>query len=230
MKSKGFVNWSGGKDALLALYYCITKTDVDVDHLFSVVNAASGKNALHEVSSRLLKAQAEALGHKLSLAKVPDKVDNKTYQRILQDKWNLLMEQGYRSSVFGDIFLEDVRSFKEEQFKDSELKPVFPLWKKPTDQLAKDFIGSGFKAIIITCEASTLDSSFCGREFDQGFLNDLPDAVDPCGENGEFHTFCYDGPIFRHPVQFDPLEIRSIKFPSPSGGSKGYKIWNQRIE
>ncbi len=229
MKTKGFVNWSGGKDALLALYHSAYNADFNVDLLFSVVNENSGNSALHEVSSKLLKAQAEALGLEITLAKVPDKVDDRTYQKIIQDKWGRLIETGYRSSVHGDIFLEDVRSFKEEQFKGSALKPVFPLWKRPTDELAANFIDLGFKAIIVSCEASKLDSSFCGRAFDQEFLNDLPDTVDPCGENGEFHTFCYDGPIFKHPVEFDRLELRSITFPSPSDDRSDHKIWNQRI-
>ena len=229
MVKKGFVNWSGGKDALLALYYCLNNVDIEVKLLFSMVNEASGLSPLHQIPLKLLKAQAEALGLEITLAKVPDKVDNRTYQKIIQDKWYRLIEAGYRSSVHGDIFLEDVRSFKEEQFKGSALKPVFPLWKRPTDELAANFIDLGFKAIIVSCEASKLDSSFCGRAFDQEFLNDLPDTVDPCGENGEFHTFCYDGPIFKHPVEFDRLELRSITFPSPSDDRSDHKIWNQRI-
>ena len=229
MKTKAFVNWSGGKDALLALYHSAYEADHIVDLLFSVINEASGNCALHEVPSKLLKAQAKVLGLGITFAKVPDKIDNRTYQKIIQDKCEQFFEAGYRSSVHGDIFLEDVRSFKEEQVKSTGLKSIFPLWKRPTKKLATDFIDLGFKAIVVSCEASKLDSSFCGRAFDHEFLKDLPDEVDPCGENGEFHTFCYDGPLFRNPVDFDRLELRSIKFPSPSGDSSDHEIWNQRI-
>ena len=227
---KGFINWSGGKDALMALHQIKKDDELNVDLLFSIINKDSQKTSLHEIPIHLLKEQAESLNCKFEFVEVPDQVDNKTYQRLIHKKWKSLMERDYYYAVFGDIFLEDIRAFREEQLQSAGLKGLFPLWKKSTDQLADFFIDQNYKAIVVSCEADQLDKSFCGKNYDREFVESLPAKVDPCGENGEFHTFCFDGPLFNKPITFNKLEKTLISYPSPDPFKKAYKIWSQPID
>ena len=227
---KGFVNWSGGKDALMALHQTRKHNELQVDLLLSIINKDSQKSSLHEIPLHLLKKQAESLNCKFEFVEVPDHIDNKTYQEIIHKKWQSLLEKDYQYAVFGDIFLEDIRTFREKQLQSAGLKSIFPLWKISTDQLANFFIDQKYKAIVVSCEADQLDESFCGRNYDRSFIESLPSNVDPCGENGEFHTFCYDGPLFSHPIKFNKLEKKLIRFPSPDPTKKAYKILSQPID
>ena len=227
---KGFVNWSGGKDALMALHQLKKNDELHVDLLLSIINKDSQKTSLHEIPLHLLKMQAESLNCKFEFVEVPDQVDNKTYQQLIHKKWISLLERNYQYAVFGDIFLEDIRTFREQQLQSAGLKGVFPIWKTSTVQLADFFIDQNYKAIVVSCEADQLDDSFCGKYYDREFIENLPSNVDPCGENGEFHTFCFDGPLFNKHITFNKLDKTSISYPSPDPTQKAYKIWSQPID
>lgn len=162
---------------------------------------------MHGVRVELLEQQAQALGLPLYKLMVPEFPSMQDYDRLLQSTLKKFRAQGVEYSIFGDIFLEDLKKYREDQLAKVGMSGVFPLWKIPTPQLAREFIQLGFKAVIVCVNEKNLDSSFVGRTIDQNFLNDLPANVDSCGENGEFHSFVYDGPIFCKPIRFQIGEI-----------------------
>lgn len=198
---KVLFNWSGGKDSSLCLYKVLTSDKYQISHLITTINKEKARVSMHGVREELLELQAERLGFPLHKILLPDRVSMEEYNRIMSDAL-----KGFSSeitySVFGDIFLEDLRAYREQRLAKAGIKTLFPLWKQSTEKLAQEFIALGFKAVVVCIDGSKLDHSFAGREYTLQFLKDLPPDVDPCGENGEFHTFVYDGPIFREPVLF----------------------------
>lgn len=211
---KAFINWSSGKDAAYALYRLRSENEYSIEKLLTTVNTQSNAVSMHGVKMELLQKQAEALGIPLQIISIPGEIPAEKYNRIMQKEISGLVSQGFSHSVFGDIFLEDVRKYRERQLEQTGLKAVFPLWGRNTTDLIREFIESGFKAITVSVNAKLLDSSFCGRILDQEFLSDLPAGIDPCGENGEFHTFVYDGPGFKKPVEFKKGRISEKIFRS----------------
>ncbi len=185
----------------------------DVGTLLTTVNDHYGRVSIHGLRESLLMAQTEAMGMPVEVVRLPEHVTNATYEGIIGEATAKLLEQGYTHAGFGDIFLEDLRAYRERQLNAVGLKAVFPLWNCTTLDLANRFFESGFKAVVLSVDAAKLDVSFVGRDYDESFLRDLPTGVDPCGENGEFHTFCYDGPIFRHPVPFERGEKVYREYP-----------------
>ncbi len=200
MHGKAIFNWSTGKDSALALHKVLRAGEHDVRWLLTTVNARHDRVSMHGVRTELLKAQAEAIGIPLVQVILPDAPTMDAYERAMHDALDALRSDGATVSIFGDIFLEDLRAYREQRLAELDLQAAFPLWGTPTGELAQDVIDLGFRAITTCVNDRHLDRSFVGREFDSAFLRDLPAAVDPCGENGEFHTFTYDGPIFRQPV------------------------------
>jgi uncharacterized protein (TIGR00290 family) len=213
---KLYFNWSSGKDASLALYHLQQDKRFDVDRLITSVNAHYDRVSMHGLRMELLDKQAEALGLPLSKILLPAEPSMEDYGRIMTEAIQQLKKEGYRHCGFGDIFLEDLRAYREEQLKPYEIACHFPLWKRDTKEVIREFINLGFKTVVNCINANVLDKSFVGREIDEEFLNDLPDNVDPCGENGEFHTFCYDGPIFSKPVEFTLGEKTYREYKAPS--------------
>lgn len=157
---------------------------------------------MHGLRRELLEQQIEAIGIPAKFAELPAMPNNNQYEAIMKDKVAELLEEGYEYTAFGDIFLEDLKAYRENQLAPYGIKTIFPLWKKDTAKLLHEFIDQGFKAITVCVDGSKLDSSFAGRLIDKKFITDLPQDVDICGENGEFHTFCFDGPYFKTPVAF----------------------------
>ncbi|MEG9328204.1 ATP-binding protein [Salinimicrobium catena] len=204
---KAFLNWSSGKDAAFALYLLQQGKEFSVEKLVTSVNTETNRISMHGLRKELLQQQAKSLGIPLEIIELPGNVSMPVYNEIMQQATDYLRSQGFTHSVFGDIFLEDLREYREQQLQKAGLQAVFPLWKKDTSQLMKDFLKAGFRAIIVSVNVKVLDRSFCGRIIDQGFLADLPPEVDPAGENGEFHSFVYDGPNFKFPVPFRKGEI-----------------------
>jgi uncharacterized protein (TIGR00290 family) len=203
---KALFHWSGGKDSALALYHLLqddTYTDVQ---LLTTASEASGRVSMHGVRTELVERQARALGLPLRWLRLPEQVPMPVYEQIMQETLTAFRTQQYQCSVFGDIFLEDLKAFREKNLAKAGMRGVFPLWGRDSRQLVSAFIGLGFKAVIVCVNAKYLDASFAGRPLDHAFLRDLPPGVDPCGENGEYHSFVYDGPIFREPVRFAPGE------------------------
>lgn len=199
---KTYFNWSSGKDAALALYYLQTKQKCPVDLLLTSVNSHHGRVSMHGLRNELLDRQIENLGIDASIIELPEEPDMEEYERILLDKVKYLKAEGYNQCAFGDIFLEDLREYREKQLAPYGIKALFPLWNRPTKDLIHEFLDLGFKAIVICADAQLLEKDFVGQIIDQSLIDSLPPGVDPCGENGEFHTFCFDGPIFQKPVNF----------------------------
>ena len=223
---KTYFNWSSGKDAAMALYELQQDENYQIDLLLTSINAHHDRVSMHGLRRELLLKQIEAVGLPSTTIELPEEPSMETYNTLMQKTVQKLQSDGYTHSGFGDIFLEDLRTYREEQLKPYGISCSFPLWKKDTKALINEFVDLGFRAIVICIKSELLDKSFVGREIDQTFIDDLPDNVDPCGENGEFHTFCFDGPIFSHPVQFSVGEKIYREYTSPSGSKdKSMGFW-----
>jgi uncharacterized protein (TIGR00290 family) len=207
MREKVVVAWSGGKDSALALYEILKTNCYEVLELLTTVTKNYDRISIHGVRRVLLEQQARSLGFPLEKMLIPKGVSDAEYESTLLKTLERHRTNGVFSVVFGDIFLEDVRKYRGGILSKVEIKGIFPLWKKDTPQLARTFIDLGFKAVITVVDSKVLGKDFAGREFDRQFLAGLPSDVDPCGENGEFHSFVYDGPIFSKAVTFTKGEI-----------------------
>jgi uncharacterized protein (TIGR00290 family) len=207
MRDKILFSWSGGKDSALALHSILHNKEFEVAALLTTVTADYDRICMHGVRRELLEKQAESIG--LPLEKIP--ISKKSSTEEYEDKMKTVLlrckNEGVTAVAFGDIFLEDLKRYREENLAKIGLKGIFPLWKQKSYILAKKFIGSGFKAIITCVDSRQLDGKFCGREFDEALIADLPNNVDCCGENGEFHSFVYAGPLFKKEIFFTKGEI-----------------------
>jgi uncharacterized protein (TIGR00290 family) len=197
---KAFFNWSGGKDSALGLYHAQRDDQYSVDKLVTNINGKHRRISMHGVREELLELQAEAIGLPLQKIILPEEPSMQEYENRMKKKLEELKEEKFTHAFFGDIFLEDLKKYREEQLVKINMKSVFPLWKRNTVELLHEFIDLGFKTILVCTKAELLPYEFVGRIIDKYFLKDLPKNVDACGENGEFHTFVFDGPIFKKPV------------------------------
>ncbi len=193
--------WSGGKDSAMALYEIKKDPAYEVVGLLTTVTEDYDRISMHGVRRELLEEQAESLGLPLEIVFIPKECPDSEYESRMRFMLERMKGSGVTSVCFGDIFLEELRRYREENLSKVGMKGLFPLWNRNSRQLAHDFINSGFKAVITCVDSTMLDGKFVGREYDQALLSDLPVAVDPCGENGEFHSFVFDGPIFRRSVK-----------------------------
>lgn len=196
------MNWSGGKDSALALHRIRQQGQFSVQHLLTTINGAYGRVSMHGVREELIRAQAEQLGLPLTTVRLPETASMELYQNTMDDALRPLVASGVTQAVFGDIFLEDLRQWRETQLLSTGLTGVFPLWQVPSLDLLEEFWTAGFQTIVVAVNGQHLDQSFCGRVLDRQFVADLPAGVDPCGENGEFHTFVFDAPYFSRPIEF----------------------------
>jgi len=201
------VSWSGGKDSALALHEVLEAGNYEVVELLTTVTRDYDRVSIHGVRRVLLEQQALSLGLDLEEMVISKGASDEDYERELANILTQHRTNGVFSVVFGDIFLEDVKKYRERILSKIGMKGVFPLWKIDTHILARRFVDLGFKAVITMVDSNFLGKDFAGRTFDDQFLSDLPSNVDPCGENGEFHTFVYDGPMFREKVLFTKGEI-----------------------
>ncbi|KPH12249.1 diphthine--ammonia ligase [Chryseobacterium sp. ERMR1:04] len=215
MKPKAIFNWSSGKDSALALYKTLNEDHFEVTSLLTSVNEEFQRISMHGVHIDLLQQQASSLGIPLKIMQIPKEPSMEQYREIMNKTMTEIQSQGVTHSIFGDIFLEDLRKYREEQLHAIGMEAVFPLWKQNTLDLIHEFLAIGFKTIVTCVNETYLDKSFAGRIIDQDFINDLPENVDPCGENGEFHTFTFDGPIFKQPVSFEIGETVKKTYPKP---------------
>lgn len=199
---KTYFNWSSGKDSALALYYLLKDKRFIVEKLITTVNQAHQRVTMHGLRETLLREQTNALGIPSQLIKLPQQPSMEIYDKFMQETTNQLKAANFTHAAFGDIFLEDLRAYRDTQLSAQNIKTLYPLWKKDTSQLIKEFIDLGFKTIVISASAKYFDKSFVGTIIDKDFIDKLPKGVDPCGENGEFHTFCFDGSIFKNPIDF----------------------------
>lgn len=200
--NKIYFNWSSGKDAALALHFLMQNKNYSVAYLLTAVNAHFQRVSMHGLRIELLQEQIKAIGLPNGMVELPEQPTNTEYEKLMGEKVMQLKKDGFDYAAFGDIFLEDLKKYREQKLEPLQIKALFPLWKKDTTKLIHEFIDLGFKAIVVCVNGDLLDKSFAGRIIDKDFINDLPDGVDPCGENGEFHTFCFDAPYFQNPVDF----------------------------
>jgi uncharacterized protein (TIGR00290 family) len=194
--------WSGGKDSAMALHALGSEQGVRLTGLLTTVTEEYDRISMHGVRRALLERQAESLGLPLHAVLIPPQCVNATYEARMKEALEQYLARGVRRVAFGDIFLEDLRVYREQNLAKVGMEALFPIWKRDTRELARELIRLGFRAIAVCIDPRVLDPSFAGRELDASFFSDLPPGVDPCGENGEFHTFVFDGPIFRTPIRF----------------------------
>jgi uncharacterized protein (TIGR00290 family) len=207
MTEKVLLCWSGGKDSALAVYEIQHTNTYEIAALLTTVTQDYDRVSMHGIRRMLLEHQAESLGYPLEKVFISKNTSQGEYESAMQEVLTEYLQNGVTSVSFGDIFLEDVRKYREDNLSKIGMKGIFPLWKKDTAELARTFIDLGFKAIITCVDSHFLGRTFVGRAFDEQFLSELPPQVDPCGENGEFHSFVFDGPVFQKRIPHTTGEI-----------------------
>ena len=204
---RAWVSWSSGKDSLMALAEVRRAGAVEVTGLLTTVNAAANRVAMHGVRRELLEAQAEALGLPLHVVELPWPCPNSVYEERMAEALAEAVAAGVEHMVFGDLFLADIRAYREEKLAGTGITPIFPLWGRPTDRLAADVLEAGVRAVLTCVDPARIPAGLAGRWFDEQLLADLPPHADPCAENGEFHTLVVDGPGFAHPLEVAVGEV-----------------------
>ncbi len=204
---KILVSWSTGKDSAWMLHVLRQSPDLEIAGLLTTFNQQFDRVAMHAVRRTLAEAQADAAGLPLRSIPLPWPCSNQQYESIMSEVCRSAVAEGVQAIAFGDLFLADIRAYREKQLAGTGLEPLFPLWQIPTPQLARDMIQGGLRARLTCVDPRVLSPEFAGREFDESLLRDLPPSVDPCGENGEFHTFAYAGPMFRRAIPLHAGEI-----------------------
>ena len=201
--TKCLISWSSGKDSAWMVHVLRQRGDITIGGLLTTINEPAQRVAMHAVRVDLLRAQAEALALPLWLAPIPSPCPNEIYEEVMRGVVSRAVADGFTHMAFGDLFLRDIRSYREAQLQGTGLTPMFPVWGIPTDRLAQDMMAAGLRARLSCVDMRIIGPSFAGREFNATMLADLPNGVDPCGENGEFHTCVSDGPMFSGPVQLE---------------------------
>ena len=207
MREKVLLSWSGGKDSALALYELTGSERFKVSALLTTVTQDYERISMHGVRTSLLEQQARALGLPLEKVLISKISSNEEYESQMRTVLEKYQAGGISCVAFGDIFLEDLRTYREENLSKIGMKGIFPIWKRDSAELAHTFIDLGFQAVVTCVDSLALDGKFVGRSYDRRFLSELPPTVDECGENGEFHSFAYSGPIFRGKIEFEKGEI-----------------------
>jgi uncharacterized protein (TIGR00290 family) len=197
---KALLSWSSGKDSAWALHLLRQRGEVQIVGLLTTVNEVFQRVAMHAVRTELLRAQAEAVGLPLWQVQLPYPCSNEEYERVMRPAMERAGREGIAGVAFGDLFLEDVRRYREERMRGTGLEPLFPLWGLPTVELSRTMVAAGLKAHLTCVDPKQISAAFAGRAYDDALLDNLPAGVDPCGERGEFHTFAHDGPMFSRPV------------------------------
>ena len=204
---KAILCWSSGKDSAWTLHVLRQRREVEVVGLLTTISEVHDRVAMHAVRVALLQAQAEEVGLSLWTVPIPSPCSNQQYEMAMGTAIQKALAEGITVMAFGDLFLEDIRRYRETQLAGTGLTPLFPLWGLPTDVLAKEMLNAGLRARLTCVDPKQIPASFVGREFDDALLADLPASADPCGERGEFHTFAYTGPMFHYPVPIQTGEI-----------------------
>ncbi len=207
MKEKVIVSWGGGKDSALALFELQKTGKYEISALLTSITKDYDRISMHGVRRILVERQANSLGFPLEKVFISKDITNEEYESKMQSVLERYQGEGVSLVVFGDIFLEDIRRYREDNLSKIGMKGIFPLWGRDTTELANTFIDLGYKAVVTCVDSNFLDKKFAGRTFDEHFLSELPSKVDPCGENGEFHSFVYDGPMVHKVVLYEKGEI-----------------------
>jgi uncharacterized protein (TIGR00290 family) len=199
--------WSGGKDSAMALHTLLHQNDIRIAALLTTVTETYDRISMHGVRRELLHQQAQSIGLPLHEVLIPPQCVNPIYEARMEQALRTYLDQGVRNVAFGDIFLEDLRAYREKNLARIGMTALFPIWKRDTRELIHSFQANKFRAIAVCVDPKAIAPTFAGRELDASFFRDLPPHADPCGENGEFHTFVYDGPIFRSPIHVRTGEV-----------------------
>ncbi len=215
---KAFLNWSGGKDSAFCLYKAI-KSGINIHALITTVQPGINRVSMHGVRKVLVEQQAEALQLPLHTIELPLQPDMMVYEDAIRNSNMKLVKDGFTHAVSGDLFLEDLKNYRTRLYAKDNIDCLFPLWKMDTSELLREFFESGFRAVIVCVNSAFLNKTFCGRLLDAAFIRDLPEGVDPCGENGEYHSFVFDGPIFQNPVPFVLGDLVFSEYKAPQGSS-----------
>ncbi|WP_300671869.1 adenine nucleotide alpha hydrolase [Soonwooa sp.] len=228
-RKKAVFNWSGGKDSALALQKILQENEFEVISLLTTINDDTQTSSIHAIPLILLQKQAENIGiplYTVSLSK-----DTKTYEEGMTQAVEHFKNQGARHFIFGDIFLADVKSYRESKLNPLGIEVVEPLWGKSSEEIFKDFLKSGIKTKIIVTQADKLDESFIGKEVDENFAQLLPEGIDICGENGEYHTFSYEGWLFKTKIDFNISKVSKIsyEFKMDTGETKSFDYWQAEL-
>jgi uncharacterized protein (TIGR00290 family) len=218
---KTVLNWSGGKDSAVALFHLLSDDTFSVELLLTTVEQNTGRVTMHGVRRELIERQSEALGIPVEFLELPVHPSMEAYRELFTDKMKDLFDRGFEVSAFGDIHLEDLKEYRNELLRGTGLKAAYPIWNMEPLQLTREFIEAEFKALLVCINREKLDESFLGAEFDHKMIGSLPDTVDPCGENGEFHSFVYDGPLFNSTVNIERGRIYKKQFSNPESDSEG---------
>lgn len=204
---KAIISWSSGKDCAFALHEARRAGNYDIVGALTTVTETFGRVSMHGVREEILRAQLAAAGLPPLIVPIPWPCPNETYEARMADAVRDARAQGVTHMIFGDLFLEDVRAYRERKLAGTGIAPVFPLWGRPTDKLARDMIASGLEARLVCVDTGQVDENFAGRAFDEALLRELPPSADPCGENGEFHTCVTGGPMFSRSIAVTPGEV-----------------------
>lgn len=223
-----FLNWSSGKDAALALYRIQEGAHPKNVHLVTTVNEFHDRVSMHGLRKELLVKQLASINLPYSFISLPEMPSMEVYEEKLSSAVNELKEQGFNQAAFGDIFLEDLKEYRDEFFDSRGIETIYPLWKNNSTSLINEFVALGFKAIIIACN-EVLGKSFLGTIIDEHFIEKIPEGIDPCGENGEFHTFCFEGPVFDQVIPFEVLGSTYKTYP-PLKDGKTNGFWFLDLE
>lgn len=207
MKKITLLSWSSGKDCAWALHVLRQQSDVEVAGLFCTVNQEFSRVAMHAVRIELLRQQAECVDLPIHILNIPYPCSNAEYEAVMEKFIEKCKQEKIKYMAFGDIFLEDVRQYRENKLAGTGIEPLFPLWGRKTGQLSQEMVNSGLRAQITCVNPKVLEPEFAGHEYNSAFLKKIPENVDPCGERGEFHTFVFDGPVFKKKLNFTIGEV-----------------------
>jgi uncharacterized protein (TIGR00290 family) len=194
------LSWSGGKDSCMAAYQLLASQKYEIASLLTTVTEGYDRISMHGVRRSLLEQQADSLGVPLHQIMIPKDCPNQIYEARMREALEHFKARGITKVAFGDLFLQEVKQYRDERLAQAGMTGLYPIWMRDTGELVSTFIDLGFRAILCCVDTQAIDASFAGREIDQALLRDLPDSADPCGENGEYHSFVYAGPIFKRPI------------------------------
>lgn len=231
-KAKAVFNWSGGKDSAHALLRAIESGQYEIIALLTTVNRQSRRSTMHDIPIALLQQQAASIGIPLHVVDLAPRGGMEDYSSAMEEAVAHFKKEGVTHFIFGDIFLHDVRKYREEKLSPHGITVVEPLWNKTSQEVIEDFLASGLKTIVVTTMADGLGREAIGKVIDRDFIASLPAETDPNGENGEYHTFCYDGAIFRHPIAYRTGEpfAESFDIRLDDGSTRSYTYWFAGLE
>lgn len=224
-----FFNWSSGKDSALALHKILQEKRYDVRLLLTTIATPQERISMHGIRKALLLQQFAQIGIPFRIVEIPEQATMQVYDEIMNRAFDELQDLGFEAAGYGDILLEDLKNYREKQLKSFGFEAVFPLWSRPTEGVVSEFLSLGFRAVVVTANSALFSSAAAGQILTPQFFAQMPSEADICGENGEYHTFCFDGPIFQKPVLFRKGKVVLREYPAPAGTDKKNLMNNGKL-